>query len=96
MRGHVEFDRQRSLVFETNNTKCNVEYTSFSFYSEKGMPSRICLNIYNGENLLLMGRFEEKISLLLTGHLVDNKSSNKFIFTSKMFAYVNYDDIFRV
>lgn len=96
MRGHVEFEQPRSLVFETNNTKCNVEYTSFSFHSKKGMPSRICLNIYNGENLLLMGRFEEKISLLLTGHLVDNESSNKFIFTSKMFAYVNYDDIFRV
>ncbi len=96
MRGHVEFKQPRSLVFETNNTKCNVEYTSFSFHSKKGMPSRICLNIYNGENLLLMGRFEEKISLLLTGHLVDNESSNKFIFTSKMFAYVNYDDIFRV
>lgn len=96
MRGRVEFDHQRSFVFETNTVKYSVKFTSFSFYSEKGRPSRICLNIYNGENLLLMGRFEEKISLILTGHLVENESSNKFIFTSKMFAYVNYDDIFRV
>lgn len=96
MRGHVEFEHPRNLIFETNNTKCNVEYTSFSFYSEKGMPSRICLNIYNGENLLLMGRFEEKISLLLTGRLADYEFFHKFIFTSKMFTYINYDDIFKV
>lgn len=101
MRGHVEFERPKTLILDINDTKYSVRYTSFSFYPDvypgKGSTlTRSRLSIYNGENLLLLGRFEEKISLKLTGHLIDNEFFHKFIFTSKMFVYVNYDDIFRV
>lgn len=101
MRGFVCFKRPRYLVFEANGVKLNVKYTSFSFYPEK-LPdgtttfSRSCLHIYDGENLLLMGKFEEKICLKLTGHLAEFESFHEFIFTYKMFDYINYDDIFRI
>lgn len=96
MLGLVDFERPRTLIFETNNIKYSVKFTSFSFYQDKGSTlAQSRLSIYDGENLLLMGSFEEKICLKLTGYLVDNESSHKFIFTSKMFVYVNYDDIFR-
>ena len=99
MRGFVSFKRPKCLVFEVNGIKHNVKYTSFSFYPER-LPdeatfSRSCLSIYDGENLLLLGKFEEKICLKLTGHLAELEFFHKFIFTEKMFVYVNYDDIFK-
>lgn len=95
MRGRVSFERPRILVFEVNNTKYNVRYTRFSFYPMDTL-SRYYLGIYNEANLLLLGRFEEKICLKLTEHLTEFESSHKFIFTNKMFTYINYDDIFKV
>lgn len=101
MRGHVEFDRPKTLILDVNDTKYSVRYTSFSFYPEvypgKGSTlTRSRLSIYNGENLLLLGRFEEKICLRLTGHLTEFAFFHKFVFTNKMFTYINYDDIFKV
>lgn len=101
MRGFVRFRRPRCLTFETNGIKHNVKYTSFSFYTEKFQDetatfSQGYLNIYDGENLLLLGKFEEKICLKLTGHLAELEFFHKFTFTEKMFVYVNYDDIFKI
>ena len=97
MRGHVSFERSRILVFEVNDTKYSVRYTSFFFYPDKRSALSLnYLNIYNGETLLLIGRFGKESLLKLTGHLVDDESSHKFIFTNKMFTYINYDDIFKV
>ena len=94
MRGHVKFERPRILVFEIDGTKYSVRYTRFSFYPMDTI-SRYYLSIYNEANLLLLGRFEEKICLKLTGHLTEFESSHKFIFTNKMFTYINYDDLFK-
>ena len=95
MRGRVKFERPRTLMFEVNDTTYSVRYTRFSFYPMDTL-SRYYLGIYNEENLLLLGRFEEKICLRLTGRLTEFESSHKFIFTNKMFTYINYDDIFKV
>lgn len=95
MRGHVKFERPRILVFEANDTTYNVRYTRFSFYPMNTL-SQYYLGIYNEENLLLLGKFEEKICLRLTGHLTEFAFFHKFVFTNKMFAYINYDDIFKV
>lgn len=94
MRGRVSFKRSRILVFEIDGTKYNVRYTRFSFYPMDTL-SRYYLGIYNEANLLLLGRFEEKICLKLTGHLTEFESFHKFIFTNKMFTYINYDDLFK-
>ena len=93
MRGRVEFERSRTLMFKVNDTTYNVRYTGFSFYP-MDILSQYYLGIYNGETLLLTGRFGKESLLTLTGHLVDNEFSHKFIFTSKMFFF-NYGDIFR-
>ena len=95
MRGHVNFKRQKTLIFDVNNTKYSVRYTSFAFYPDEKSTLNY-LNIYNGETLLLTGRFEKEPLLKLTGHLTEFESSHKFIFTNKMFTYINYDDIFKV
>ena len=94
MRGRVNFERPRTLMFKVNDTTYSVRYTRFSFYPMDTL-SRYYLGIYNEENLLLLGRFEEKICLKLTGHLTEFESSHKFIFTNKMFTYINYDDLFK-
>lgn len=101
MRGFVSFKRPRCLVFEVNGIKYNVKYTNFSFGPEKFLDetatfSQSILNIYDGENLLLLGKFEEKICLKLTGHLAEFEFFHKFVFTDKMFVYINRDDIFRI
>lgn len=101
MYGFVKFKRPRYLVFEANGIKLNVKYTSFVFGPEKFSDetttfSRSYLNIYDGENLLLMGKFEEKICLKLTGYLAEFEFFHKFVFADKMFVYVNRDDIFRI
>ena len=97
MRGHVNFKRQKTLIFDVNNTKYSVRYTSFSFYpDERSALSLNYLNIYNGETLLLTGRFGKETLLKLTGYLTEFESPHRFIFTPKMFSYINYDDIFKV
>ena len=93
MRGRVSFERPRILVFEIDGIKYSIRYTRFSFYPMT--TYQYYLSIYNESNLLLLGRFEEKICLKLMGHLIEFESSHKFIFTNKMFIYINYDDLFK-